>query len=336
MQRYIDLIAKAYSDYANYLWYSITHPGWDNFFYWVLGVSLFFYILELTVPWRKDQPKVRKDFWLDLFYVFFNFFLFPLLLWQAGETIISAFYKDFVGLLGIENPVLFDISELPRWAYFFLLFIIADFLSWWVHRMLHRVPFMWEWHKVHHSVEQMGFAAHVRYHWMENVIYWSFRFIPLTIIGYNLVDIFAIHVFNMAWGHFNHSNISVPNKISAGVLGLIIGIMISLEYSTGIYYSISIVLLTITASILILGPYMKKLFNSPEMHIWHHAKEIPNKYGVNFGLTLAIWDYIFRTAYWPFDGKDIPLGFPGVQKFPDTFLQQISYGFGKKNLKNKT
>ena len=67
---------------------------------------------------------------------------------------------------------------------------------------------------------------------------------------------------------------------------------------------------------------MKILFNSPEMHIWHHAYELPEerRYGVNFGLTLAVWDYIFGTAYQPKAGRDIRLGFPGIEKFPKDFV----------------
>ncbi len=30
------------------------------------------------------------------------------------------------------------------------------------HLLGHKVPILWEFHKVHHSVEQMGFAAHLR------------------------------------------------------------------------------------------------------------------------------------------------------------------------------
>jgi len=68
------------------------------------------------------------------------------------------------------------------------------------------------------------------------------------------------------------------------------------------------------------------------MHIWHHAQEIPDerKYGVNFGLTLSIWDYLFKTNYIPYDGKDIQLGFPGVEAFPKSFVEQSVHGFKKK------
>ena len=63
------------------------------------------------------------------------------------------------------------------------------------------------------------------------------------------------------------------------------------------------------------------------MHIWHHAKELPenSQYGVNFGLTLSIWDYLFKTNYIPYSGKDIELGFKGDEDFPEHFLSQEIY-----------
>jgi sterol desaturase/sphingolipid hydroxylase (fatty acid hydroxylase superfamily) len=58
------------------------------------------------------------------------------------------------------------------------------------------------------------------------------------------------------------------------------------------------------------------------MHIWHHAKEIPKEHpnGMNFGITLSIWDYLFKTNYIPHDGRDIELGFDGIEKYPQSFI----------------
>jgi sterol desaturase/sphingolipid hydroxylase (fatty acid hydroxylase superfamily) len=39
---------------------------------------------------------------------------------------------------------------------------------------------------------------------------------------------------------------------------------------------------------------LKYIFNNPKMHIWHHSKKMPNKYGVNFGISLSVWDYILK------------------------------------------
>jgi len=74
------------------------------------------------------------------------------------------------------------------------------------------------------------------------------------------------------------------------------------------------------------GPF-KYILNNPVMHIWHHAKELPEKHGVNFGISLSIWDYIFKTNYLPKSGMNEPLGFAGDEKFPKTFVKQVTYPF---------
>ena len=49
----------------------------------------------------------------------------------------------------------------------------------------------------------------------------------------------------------------------------------------------------------------------------------------NFGISLSLWDYIFKTNYVPEDSGTIELGFPGDEKFPKGFFEQITYGFIK-------
>jgi sterol desaturase/sphingolipid hydroxylase (fatty acid hydroxylase superfamily) len=78
------------------------------------------------------------------------------------------------------------------------------------------------------------------------------------------------------------------------------------------------------------GP-LKYIFNNPEMHIWHHAKALPenHSYGVNFAISLSIWDYLFKTSFIPENGRDVELGFEGDEKFPTDFLHQEMYPLNK-------
>lgn len=287
---YLELIKKSYSDYSNYLLNELMQPGWHNYFYWLIGVSLFFFLLEILKPWRENQAKFRKDFWLDVFYMFFNFFLFSLIIYNAASDLLVIFFNDLLASIGINNLIAFEVMSWPVWAHLLIGFMVRDFVQWWTHRLLHKVPFLWEFHKVHHSVEQMGFAAHLRFHWMETIVYRTIEYIPLALIGIGLRDFFIIHIFTLAVGHFNHSNFRIP-----------------------------------------LGP-LKYIFNNPEMHIWHHAYDLPKdrQTGVNFGLTLSIWDYLFKTNYIPYNGKNIRLGFPGIERFPKNFFRQALHGFGLK------
>lgn len=290
MKEYIDLFFGSFYGYFNYLKSEIlfqTQPWYQNYFWWLILVSLFFWGLELAFPWRKDQARIRQDFWLDGFYMFFNFFILSLIGYAAISNVFVLLFYDFLALFGISNNLALEVNALPMWSKLIFAFVLKDFIQWNVHRLLHRVPRLWEFHKVHHSVKQMGFAAHLRYHWMERFVYNFIQYVPLAILGFGIEEFFAAHIIALSIGHYNHANVNFP-----------------------------------------IGP-LKYIFNNPQMHIWHHAKEMPNKYGVNFGLSLSIWDYIFGTAYIPHDGKDVELGFEGDEEFPKDFVGQELHGFGK-------
>ena len=341
MQNYWQIFIDGYKSYASYFWYEITHPSITNYFYWLIAVSLFFFALEIVIPWRKKQATFRKDFWLDAFYMFFNFFLFSLIIYNAASDVVVNFFNDTIRSIsgGFDLQAANPLNSLPLWAILIVGFLVRDFVQWWVHRLLHRVEWLWRFHKVHHSVEQMGFAAHLRYHWMENVVYRSLEYIPLALLGIGLYDFFIIHIFTLSWGHYNHANISVDGKITGGILGLLIAVLVTnnlldftiLEGASSFVVTASFTGIVL-AGIFLLGPAMKYIFNSPEMHIWHHAYNLPEgkQYGINFGITLALWDYIFKTAEIPHQGRDIRLGFPDVENFPQGFVEQLSYGI-KKN-----
>ncbi|NRT12490.1 sterol desaturase family protein [Flavobacterium sp. 14A] len=290
MEKYSTIFLESYSGYFNYLKNEILYWKWDNYFYGLLSISLIVWLLEIAFPWRKNQAVFRKDFWLDLFYLFFNFFLLNLILLIALSNVTATLINDFLLLFGLElQPIqLFSIENLSRPTALFLFFIISDFIQWNVHRMLHTFPFLWKIHKTHHSIKEMGFAAHFRYNWMEPIVYKSILYIPIILIGgFNVQDVFIVHFITIAIGHLNHANI-------------------------GWDYGI-----------------LKYVFNNPKMHIWHHSKVIPNRNGVNFGISLSLWDYLFRTDYIPKDGRDIELGFSDDNEFPEDFLKQEFYPLKK-------
>jgi sterol desaturase/sphingolipid hydroxylase (fatty acid hydroxylase superfamily) len=290
--QYWKIFYDAVSGHFNYVLKEITHPGIINYFYFLIAVSIFAAILEMVIPWRKGQKLFRKQFWLDAFYMFFNFFIF-MIFFMGIAKVAEHLLIQFFGLFGWNLSALHivNVATLPVAVQLILLFVISDFIQWWTHRLLHRVDFLWEFHKVHHSVEQMGFAAHLRYHWMETIVYKSIQYLPIVLLlNINSSYVFIVFYLQILIGHLNHSNIR-------------------LDY----------------------GP-LKYIFNSPHMHIWHHAKTLPKerRFGVNFGLSLSIWDYIFGTAYIPHSGRDIELGFEAVEQYPQTFMGHMLAPFKRK------
>lgn len=274
---------------VNWTWKSIIFevPWYTNYFWGLIAISLFVWLLEILFPWRREQSIFRKDFWLDGFYMFFNFFMFAIA--------VSGFYKILelaFSDLGITKTSLtiLDLSNMPAWAQLLVFFIVLDFVQWFTHILLHKYKVLWNFHKIHHSVKEMGFAAHLRYHWMENILYKPLKTLGVMVLGgFEPEQAFVVHFFAIAIGHLNHANV----KITYGPL--------------------------------------KYIFNNPVMHLYHHSYVLPKgSYGVNFGISLSLWDYIFKTNYIPEDSGTIPLGFPGDETVPTDFVHQNLYGFRKE------
>ncbi|MDX1327388.1 MAG: sterol desaturase family protein [Arenibacter sp.] len=288
-EKYINAFTSSFFGMVNWTWRSITFdvPWYTNYFWGLIVISLIVWGLEIVFPWRKNQKIFRKDFWLDGFYMFFNFFLFAI--------VISGFYKVLEVLfsdLGIKSSSLtiLDLSSLPNWLQLVLFFLVLDFVQWYTHMLLHKYPFLWQFHKIHHSVKEMGFAAHLRFHWMENVLYKPLKTFGVMILGgFEPEQAYLVHFFAITIGHLNHANI----KITYGPL--------------------------------------KYLLNNPVMHLYHHAYELPEgkKNGVNYGISLSVWDYIFKTNYIPEDSGKLPLGFKGDEEIPKSFFKQLTYGLRK-------
>ncbi|MBT6438986.1 MAG: sterol desaturase family protein, partial [Flavobacteriales bacterium] len=109
--------------------------------------------------------------------------------------------------------------------------------------------------------------------------------------GFEPEQAFIVHFITIAIGHLNHANV----KITWGPL--------------------------------------KYLFNNPVMHLWHHSKDLPEgqNSGVNFGISLSLWDYVFKTAHVPEDSGTIQLGFDGIEDYPTSnFFKQLASGFGNR------
>ena len=290
MENYLSSFKGAFLDTLDWTIESILFevPWYKNYFWGLIAISLAVWILEVLFPWRKQQSIIRRDFWLDGFYMFFNFFIFAIVISGVYE-LIERFFLD----LGIttESLAVINISGWPDWTQLLIFFVVIDFVQWFTHVLLHRYEFLWRFHKVHHSVKEMGFAAHLRYHWMENILYKPLKVFGVMILGgFEPDQAYIVYFIAIAIGHLNHANIRIT-----------------------------------------WGP-LKYIFNNSVMHLYHHIKVLPDgrNNGINFGISLSLWDYIFRTDYVPEDSGTIELGFPDEESFPKGFFGQLVHGFFKR------
>ena len=287
---YVELFIDSFLGVFNWTFRQIVFsvPISENYFWGLILISLIVWILELIFPWRKKQKIFRQGFWLDIFYMFFNFFIFSIIIVGFYEVFNKILFKSFN--IRPDSLALINLNEFSPLFQLIIFFVILDFFQWLTHILMHHIPFLWKFHKVHHSVKEMGFAAHFRYHWMENILYKPLKVFAIMLIGgFEPDQAYVIHFFTIIIGHLNHSNL----KFNYGPL--------------------------------------KYVFNNPILHLHHHAHSVPNKFkkGVNFAISLSVWDYIFKTNYVPNSDGNTKLGYQGDHSMSEDFFGQLLYGFKK-------
>jgi sterol desaturase/sphingolipid hydroxylase (fatty acid hydroxylase superfamily) len=184
---------------------------WDtrqNFF-WLMVISLACWIFERLFPWRREQATLRRQFGQDLFWLLFNghyagilvAFLGSWLLQQAAAAIpaVAIPPPEQIRLLGSRS----------LWLQFVLFLALKDLLEWGVHNLLHRISWLWSFHKLHHSIEELDWIGNMRFHWMEIAVYKSLTYLPLVVLGVDGRVILWVAIANTLIGHLNHSNLNI-------------------------------------------------------------------------------------------------------------------------------
>lgn len=156
-------------------------------------------------------------------------------------------------------------------------FLVDDFLRYAVHLAMHRIPELWEYHKVHHSAEELNFATAERFHPVESILtslgitlgvaiangifiaFFGDKLTPITVFGANAF----LFAFNVAGGVLRHAPVWVS-----------------------------------------FGPNVEQWIISPAMHQIHHSDN-PKHYDTNMGGSLSIWDRLFGTLYVARDRAEI-------------------------------
>jgi sterol desaturase/sphingolipid hydroxylase (fatty acid hydroxylase superfamily) len=72
--------------------------------------------------------------------------------------------------------------------------------------------------------------------------------------------------------------------------------------------------------------FIQYVFNGPQMHRWHHSNHVTEG-GMNYSTKIAIWDWLFGTAYLPKDQKPPGYGLSGGEVFPEGYFQQHVHAF---------
>jgi lathosterol oxidase len=175
-------------------------PAWLGVDFFVLNLLLYSGVLIPLERWfalRSDQPVFRRQWPIDLLYFFLNSLLIEVLTLFTVKPVAILFDPvriDWVGLLPL-------IIQVPA------LLLVADFTQYWVHRGFHASRWLWPFHAIHHSIEQMDWLAGSRLHLLDVIVTRGLTYVPIFVLGFSERAL-MVYVFIVAvQATFIHANV---------------------------------------------------------------------------------------------------------------------------------
>lgn len=158
--------------------------------------------------------------------------------------------------------------QFPGWAELILVLALFDLWMYAWHRANHRVPFLWRFHRMHHSDPALDATTGLRFHPGEQLLSAAARLAVLPILGMALWQLAIYEALLLPVILFHHSNVRFPRWVDRGLLALVV---------------------------------------TPAMHRVHHSRWQPET-DSNYGSILPWWDRIFGSFRLREDARTIELG----------------------------
>lgn len=173
----------------------------------ILGIMVAF---ELSFPARKlrtdKQAPTQKTRLLGNFGLVFLSGLSARLVLPIGLAGIALYCNE-------QQWGLFNLINLPSWLTITLSLLLLDMLIYWQHRLFHKVPLLWQLHKVHHADTHVDASTGLRFHPIEIVASLFIKAIAVLILGIPAFAVILFEVLLNGFALFNHANIRLPRKV---------------------------------------------------------------------------------------------------------------------------
>ena len=242
-------------------------------------VAVIFLPLERLFPLTR-QRVFRRGFVRDIGYYFLNNLIPAMILVVPTALMVGMLHRY------LPKSYLDWVAAQPFAARMVAAVIIGDLGSYWGHRWMHEIPFLWRFHSLHHSATKMDWLVNTYAH-------------PLDMAFTRFCGIFLLYVVGLA-------QIS-PSQIDK------VPVAFTLITSLWGYF--------IHANLRWRFGFLEQLVATPAFHHWHHTNDGPDKINKNYAANLPWLDRLFGTLYLPRDQRPETYGIN--EQMPDTMPAQL-------------
>ncbi|GAB5389430.1 MAG: hypothetical protein Alpg2KO_23980 [Alphaproteobacteria bacterium] len=167
-------------------------------------------------------------------------------------------------------------DALPVWASVIASIILLDVWIYWWHRANHEIPFLWQFHEVHHLDETLDVTSAVRFHFGEVFLAALVRAAVVWAAAIPFWHVVVFETMVLLNAAFHHSNIALPRRVEAALSRLIV---------------------------------------TPSIH-WVHHHAIRSDTDSNYANFLSIWDRLFGSASPTTRTPEMKIGVEGKPDHP--------------------
>jgi sterol desaturase/sphingolipid hydroxylase (fatty acid hydroxylase superfamily) len=173
--------------------------GLDWFLLDLFLMALIFVPIERLWPQYPKQGTFREQWTLDIVY-----FLSTHLPIQILSFLILLPATQATKYLAVPSIQQF-IAHMPWLLQLLLAIVVADLAEWFIHWALHKVPFLWRFHSIHHSSKALDWIAGSRSHFFDDTLVRGFILVPLMLgFSQNIIVAYLIFVtLHATWTHCN-------------------------------------------------------------------------------------------------------------------------------------
>jgi len=174
------------------------------------------------------------------------------------------------GLIGVPGAAM-----LPVWMSAtiatLVLFLAHEFAYWLDHWLMHRIPLLWRFHKVHHQAESLSLLTNSRVHPVETILFFNLQALVLGLTGAALEQLLGAGVSPWSLGGTN-------------LLIMLAAILVTHLQHSHLWVRF--------------GPRWGRVLLGPAHHQIHHSAD-PAHFDRNLGSSLALFDRLFGTFHMP-------------------------------------
>ena len=165
-----------------------------------------FLLLERARPSIREQRRWRRGIKLDIGYVYLGAIIAVLSgLIGFGHRIDTLVQLPHIRVL---SRVQSGLAAIPLVLQVVIAIVIADFFGYWKHRALH-TRFLWSFHAVHHSSEDVDWLSNERMHPVEMIMTTLFQLVPLLMLGFPVLAIVWAGQIRRIHSVYEHANLSI-------------------------------------------------------------------------------------------------------------------------------